>query len=215
MMSEIRRRKRQKRKNLPPHGHALMVARFLACLTALIAPALALHPRLAPRPHAPCLMCVPAGFEEAWPQLLEIVDEEAADLALAVDDVAFARGKLSVLASGGVDDLVALNRRLSERLDDWEANAAVELPPYMLEVASPGVSDVLRSDADYAAFKGFGVQATLTGEYKKRTVHEGTLLGRDGEHVLLNLKGRVLKLPRELVAEVRLPSAKREKGDPY
>ena len=46
-------------------------------------------------------------------------------------------------------------------------------------------------------------------------MHEGTLLGRDGEHVLLNLKGRVLKLPRELVAEVRLPSAKREKGDPY
>ena len=215
-MSEIRRRKAKKKKSPAPLGTlSLMVARFLACLTALIAPALALHPRLAPRPHAPCLMCVPAGFEEAWPQLLEIVDEEAADLALAVDDVAFARGKLSVLASGGVDDLVALNRRLSERLDDWEANAAVELPPYMLEVASPGVSDVLRSDADYAAFKGFGVQATLTGEYKKRTVHEGTLLGRDGEHVLLNLKGRVLKLPRELVAEVRLPSAKREKGDPY
>jgi hypothetical protein len=33
--------------------------------------------------------------------------------------------------------------------------------------------------------------------------------------VLINLKGRVVQLPREIVVEVRLPSARIEPGDMY
>ena len=55
---------------------------------------------------------------------------------------------------------------------------------------------------------------TTTEVYKKKTVWEGTLVGRDDEFVSLNLKGRPVKIPTELVAHVRLPEAKTEPGDP-
>ena len=50
--------------------------------------------------------------------------------------------------------------------------------------------------------------------YKKKPNWEGTLVGRDAEHVSINLKGRPVKIPLELVEEVRLPGAKTEAGDP-
>ena len=79
--------------------------------------------------------------------------------------------------------------------------------------ASPGLSPSLRSDLDFSTFKGFEVTATLTEPFKGKIDWTGTLVGRDAEAVTLNLKGRLRSLPRVLVAEVRLPSAKREKGD--
>jgi len=46
-----------------------------------------------------------------------------------------------VLASGGdVDDLGSLSQRLSHALDEDEGTQA--LPPYLLEVSSPGVAEV-------------------------------------------------------------------------
>lgn len=42
----------------------------------------------------------------------------------------------------------------------------------------------------------------------------GSLVGRDDEFVTINLKGRLQKIPRELVAKVELPKAKTEAGDP-
>jgi len=41
----------------------------------------------------------------------------------------------------------------------------------------------------------------------------GSLLYRDSEWVALSLKGRVLKLPRELVSRVSLPKARFESTD--
>jgi ribosome maturation factor RimP len=243
---------------------------------------------------------LPAGFAEVWKMLQSAANDEAAALGMTIDKISFARGKLTVLAAGGDSDaLEALNRRLGDLLDEWEqgdgsdkAGSAQQLPAYVLEVASPGLSDVLQSVRDFQTFKGFEVTATLSAEFKKTTVHRGTLLGarrpaahwrgvpqtlddgmsqaaagggplrarlgresafvrptcchprslrpvhsphtlilcvtllllllwllcpsgRDDESVLLNLKGRVLKLPRDLVLEVRLPSALSEPGDPY
>ena len=42
-----------------------------------------------------------------------------------------------------------------------------------------------------------------------------TLIGRDAEFVTINLKGRLQKIPIELVEAVRLPTAQTEAGDPY
>ena len=66
-----------------------------------------------------------------------------------------------------------------------------------------------------SAFKGFPVTVTTREPYyKKKPNWEGTLVGRDAEHVSINLKGRPVKIPLELVEEVRLPGAKTEAGDP-
>ena len=80
--------------------------------------------------------------------------------------------------------------------------------------SSPGLATRLESDLDFTAFKGFPVTVTTTEPYKKRTEWEGTLVGRDEEHVTINLKGRPQKIPTALVASVRLPEASTEPGDP-
>jgi len=167
---------------------------------------------------------MPPGFSEVWPTLQTAASEEAGALGMAIVSINFAKGKLSILASGGgIEDLEQLNRRLGDVLDRWEvgdgeeggSEAAKALPAYMLEVASPGVSDLLLDDRDFETFKGFEVRVRLSEEFKKKTDYDGTLQGRDEDSVLINLKGRIVKLPRGLVIDVRLPSALTEAGDPY
>lgn len=152
-----------------------------------------------------------------WAELESAADEEAAALGLSVESITLASGKLSVLASGaGLDELQALNAHLSAVIDAAADDEEVrDLPPFLLEVSSPGLSATLRSDADYTAFKGFEVTVTTTEPVKGKREWVGSLLGRDDEVVRLNLRGRTVKLPRELVDEVRLPAAKTEAGDPY
>eukprot|EP00967_Tisochrysis_lutea_P132132 scaffold230398_cov35-Tisochrysis_lutea.AAC.7 len=226
-----------------------MVALVTLLSLSLLAP---LRPAVVDgRRAAGCRLCaevpanLPAGFVQIWPTLREAAEEEATALGMVIESINFSKGKLSVLAAGGgIDDLEALNRRLGELLDRWEEEEGSEqpLPAYMLEVASPGVSNVLQVDRDFETFKGFDVIVKLSEEFKQKMVHQGTLqgalvpclktpswcttlqpmltmrsraTGRDENSVLLNLKGRILKLPREIVLEVALPSARREPGDPY
>jgi len=170
-------------------------------LAMLASSALALALSLPARPALPtmrvpgCLrmMCVPtempaslpAGFATVWPMLQSAAVDEAGALGMTVKSISFARGKLTVLAAGGDSDaLEALNRRLGDLLDGWEQvdgdggdGTAHELPAYVLEVASPGLSDVLQSDRDFITFKGFEVTAKLSEEFKNKDVHRGTLLG--------------------------------------
>ena len=59
--------------------------------------------------------------------------------------------------------LVQLNRHLSQFIDEREAEESVaELPAFLLQVSSPGLSSQLRSEKDFTAFKGFPVTVTTT-----------------------------------------------------
>ena len=105
-----------------------------------------------------------------WDAFNQEVQTEADALGLTVREVSFANGRLSVLASGaGVDELQQLNSFLSGFIDQSADESVEKLPPFLLEVASPGLSSVLESDRDFAAFKGFPVTVTTTEEYKKKT----------------------------------------------
>lgn len=152
-----------------------------------------------------------------WDDFCERTRSEAAVLGLEMRRVSYANGKLSVQASGGgVDQLQELNRLLSTFIDAREAaeeETVSTLPPFLLEVSSPGLSGELTSDADFAAFKGFPVVVTTSEEFKSKTQWEGTLVGRDDEKVAVNLKGRKQEIPWAIVSSVRLPNAKRESGD--
>ena len=100
----------------------------------------------------------------------------------------------------GLDDCERLSSALSDALEESEL-----IPDaYVLEVSSPGVSDVLTSDRDFVVFKGFPVEVQLSEVYKKKQVWLGSLMGRDEEKLSLNLKGRPVKIPRELVQSVQL-----------
>ena len=151
-----------------------------------------------------------------WDALCNEAREEAEELGLTITQMSYASGKLSVLASGGgLDELQALNTHLSSFVDEQDEATMEALPPFLLEVSSPGLSSILTTDLDFSAFKGFPVTATTTEPFKDKTVWEGTLVGRDDEFVTINLKGRLVKLPRSIVGEVALPKSKREPGDPY
>jgi ribosome maturation factor RimP len=76
---------------------------------------------------------------------------------------------------------------------------------YVLEISSPGVSDVLQEERDFRSFRGFPVEvhvhdAKTGGELKR----EGLLLERDETTVHLNVRGRTVRFPRNEVIAVRL-----------
>ncbi len=144
------------------------------------------------------------------PQVLELAAPLAIDMGLEVVDAVFQTNQSPPVLridvrnlhqeDTGLDDCARLSAALTEVLD--EANLILDA--YVLEVSSPGVSDMLTRDRDFAVFKGFPVEVQLSEVYKKKQVWQGSLVGRDDAKVSLNLKGRLVGLPRELVCSVQL-----------
>jgi hypothetical protein len=98
-----------------------------------------------------------------WTSLETEARDEAEALGLTIESFDFAGGKLSVLASGGsVDELQQLNSHLGQFIDNAADDEVDALPPFLLEVSSPGLGSQLTSDLDFSAFKGFPVTVTTT-----------------------------------------------------
>jgi ribosome maturation factor RimP len=104
------------------------------------------------------------------------------------------------------------HQKLYEEFEKREADLAVVTRNEII-VASPGIGDVLRSNRDFVTFKGFTVSVTTTEIYRKKTTFEGTLVERNDETVAISQKGRMIRIPREIIAEVRLPRSKYESTD--
>ena len=146
------------------------------------------------------------------PQVIELASPLANNIGLEIVDAVFQTNQSPPVLrinvrnpqqeDTGLDDCERLSVGLTEALDDSEL-----IPDaYVLEISSPGVSDVLTSDRDFQVFKGFPVEVQLSDIYKKKQVWQGSLVGRDDTQLSLNLKGRPLKIPRELVQSVQLSS---------
>ena len=112
--------------------------------------------------------------------------------------------------SSGV--LSMCHRMMYEAFELRESDLAV-VTRYEIIVASPGIGEVLRSDRDFVSFKGFTVSVSTTEIFKKKTAFEGTLVERTEEYVSISQKGRLIKVPRNVIAEVRLPKPKYESTD--
>ena len=134
--------------------------------------------------------------------------DEGATLRVVIDGV-------SGSPSSEAGDI--LIRALNEVIDDEataDASGVAFVPPYTLEVGSRGISNELSRDADFLVYKGFQVTLTTSSEFKGRTVFDGVSLhGRDEKAVTLNSKGRLIAVPRELVASVCLKQLDLEDGD--
>ncbi|WP_413161538.1 ribosome maturation factor RimP [Capilliphycus salinus ALCB114379] len=100
----------------------------------------------------------------------------------------------------GLDDCEQMSRALEEQLD------TVDLIPdaYVLEISSPGISQILHSDRDFISFKGFPVLIRTLELYKGHKEWSGKLVRRDESAVYLNQKGRQMAIPRTVIAEVLL-----------
>ncbi|HAN46369.1 MAG TPA: ribosome maturation factor RimP [Cyanobacteria bacterium UBA8156] len=139
------------------------------------------------------------------PQLQTMAMEMAAPLGLEVVEVYYHTHKNPAVVRvdirhpdrpTGLDDCEALSRTLEARLDAEDC-----IPhAYTLEISSPGIDRRLESDRDFAVFRGFPVRVQGPGSQQWR----GTLLGRDETHILLNQKGRTIKVARTDAAHVEL-----------
>lgn len=106
-------------------------------------------------------------------------------------------------ADGGdvtLDDCALFSGVLDQLL---EATPLLE-QPYVLEVSSPGLGDLLRDDRDFRSFRGFPVEVTVRQEASPASSRQGLLLERTETDVLLNVRGRVTRIPREQALQVRL-----------
>ncbi|PZO47378.1 MAG: ribosome maturation factor RimP [Phormidesmis priestleyi] len=143
-------------------------------------------------------------------QVIELAAPIASSVGLEIVDAVFQTNQSPPLLrlnvrnpnqeDTGLDDCERLSKALTEALD--ESDLIPEA--YVLEVSSPGLSDVLTSDRDFVVFKGFPVEVQLSEPHKKKQTWQGHLVSRDEVALSLNLKGRPVKIPRELVQSVQL-----------
>ncbi|QEY33082.1 ribosome maturation factor RimP [Synechococcus sp. RSCCF101] len=81
---------------------------------------------------------------------------------------------------------------------------------YVLEISSPGLGDVLRDDRDFRSFRGFPVEVSLRDAEGASRSREGRLLERTETDLLLTIRGRVTRIPRETILQVRLRQSDEE-----
>ena len=98
-----------------------------------------------------------------------------------------------------LDDCARLSRRLSELLDQMEAEGRDPIPgAYRLEVSSPGIDRPLTRLQDFDDWKGHEARISLAEKLNGRKQFTGELLGIEGSEILMDVQG---------LGEARLPFA--------
>ena len=87
-----------------------------------------------------------------------------------------------------LEDCARLSRRISDRLDALEAEGRDPIDhAYRLEVSSPGIDRPLTRLRDFDDWKGHEARIVLAEKLDGRKVFAGTLLGTEGETVLVEV----------------------------
>jgi ribosome maturation factor RimP len=100
-----------------------------------------------------------------------------------------------------LDECAGLSGALGEAI---EATGLLGEAAYVLEVSSPGVSEELHDDRDFRSFRGFPVAVLHRDSQGREARCEGLLLERNDAELQLNIRGRIKRIPREAVLQVRL-----------
>lgn len=146
------------------------------------------------------------------PELERLASEAASSAGLAVKGVELLSHRIPmtlrvlVQRSDGSDVSLDECAALSAPLGDALETGGLLESAYVLEVSSPGIGEELLTERDFASFRGFPVAVDHCGAAGAATSLEGLLLGRDDRAVLLNQRGRTLRIPRDEVQRVRLTS---------
>lgn len=143
------------------------------------------------------------------PQIIELAAPIAAHLGLEVVGAVFHTNQRppvlrvdirNLTKSTSLDDCERMSRSLETEID------ALGLigDAYTLEVSSPGIARQLTTDREFISFKGFPVIVKSYAPYEGQKEWLGKLQGRDEQAIHLNQKGRVISIPRQLIAKVQL-----------
>jgi ribosome maturation factor RimP len=143
------------------------------------------------------------------PEIINLAKPIAQKLGLEVVDIIFQTNKKPPVlrvdirnrqTDTSLADCEQMSRLLEEILDSQE----IITGSYMLEVSSPGIPRELNTDREFISFKGFPVVVKTSALYKNEKQWRGNLQSRDEKAIYLNLKGKKMAIPRELVAKVQL-----------
>nr|AUG32250.1 hypothetical protein PLO_251 [Paulinella longichromatophora] len=99
-----------------------------------------------------------------------------------------------------INDCVIFSRQLEDALD----NSSLLSSAYVLEVGSPGISEELFTDRDFLSFRGFPVEVVFFKTTNSSNCRQGLLLERNEESILINVRGRIHRIPRNQVTSVQL-----------
>ena len=100
----------------------------------------------------------------------------------------------------GLDDCEKVSRALSAALDEGDP-----IPyNYVLEVSSPGIDRPLKSEKDFARFKGHQISIKTFTPFEGRKNFKGFLVGLLEDNIVLTLDDGEVRIPRNQVSSVRL-----------
>lgn len=141
-------------------------------------------------------------------KIYEMANPMAQELGLALVDVEWVKegGRQYLRAyidkPGGVShaDCKAFSHVLGEALDTEDVVPSA----YVLEVSSPGLERILKTERDFAYFKGSRVEVRTRPPYQGQREWTGNLLGVDDREVSLETEGSVHHIPRDQVSRIRL-----------
>ena len=112
--------------------------------------------------------------------------------------------QLQVQPKGGgdvsLDDCSLLSSPISEAFDQ----AKLLIDPYILEISSPGLSELLKTERDFETFKGFPIEVNFLDKSNIKLQKKGLLHERTKDELKLNCKGRIIIIPLIKVLKVRL-----------
>jgi len=99
-----------------------------------------------------------------------------------------------------VDECAKVNEALSRQLDLYD------LFPhkYTLEVSSPGLDRLLRTDAEFRRFAGRRADVMTAEPVQGQRRLRGVILGVVGESVVIELDGRQVQIPKAQILQARL-----------
>ena len=100
----------------------------------------------------------------------------------------------------GIDDCVAISRKLSDKLDEEDMIKEA----YILEVSSPGLTRPLKKDRDFERSVGRKIEVKLYSTDRGAKELEGDLKAFDQEYVVIDVDGEERRLERNNISSVRL-----------
>ena len=99
-----------------------------------------------------------------------------------------------------IDDCSFLSQYIDEAIQD----SSILDQPFILEISSEGIGEILSEEKDFQIFKGFPIKVTYQDLQKNEQQTNGLLLKRSNNDLQINQKGKIRRIPVEDVIEVRL-----------